>query len=327
MRKQSLVAVAAGVLGALLLVAAWRGSYLGLVLGMMFSPLPLAMAALGLGLPALPLAIVGGAVTVAVLTDSFALTALYLVIDAAPVAILTRIGLVAEKQALGVPEETSGSPAPLGGAVLGIAVVGLALTAVLAMVAGLAAFPAGPDGLEAGLREQLGELMTQIQTARGGAEVATDAMAKAMARVLPGAAAWNWAFRALISTVLAQNFLARDGFARWPTPAYRTLAVPGWYIGVFWVAAIAAWVAPGDAGFIVANAVAAMSLPLVLQGLAVVHTAIAWFGYGRLALIAFYCVALVAAGAAVALIVMLGVAEHFLQIRARRFGRPRDGGT
>jgi hypothetical protein len=323
MRTQTLVAVAAGVLGALLLVAAWRGSFLGIVLGMMFSPVPLAMAALGLGLAYLPLAIVSGVVTVTVLTGSFALSTLYLVIDAAPVAILTRIALVAERQAQVNPD----SPAPLGGAVLGYAVVSLALAAVLVMAAGLAAFPAGPGGLEAGLRDRLVELMAQIQAARGGAEVATDVMVKSMARVLPGAAAWNWAFRALISTVLAQRFLARDGFARWPTPAYRTLAVPGWYIGVFWIAAIAAWVAPGDAGFIVANAVAAMSLPLVLQGLAVVHTAIAWFGYGRLALIAFYCVALVAAGAAIALIVMLGVAEHFLQIRARRFGRPRDGGT
>ena len=96
MRRDVLVAVAAGVLGALLLVAAWRGSLVGVFAGLLLSPLPLAMTALGLGLTYLPLAIVSGAVTVAVMTGSFGLAAVYLVVDAAPVAILTRIGLAAQ---------------------------------------------------------------------------------------------------------------------------------------------------------------------------------------------------------------------------------------
>jgi len=201
----------------------------------------------------------------------------------------------------------------------------LAFAAVLAMAAGLVTFPSGPDGLEAALRDRLTELLAQMPTT-SGKEEAKAALAQGLARILPGAAAWNWAFRALISAVLAQRFLARDGFARWPTPAYREIVVPGWYVGVFWVAAIAAWLIPGDTGFIVANAVAALSLPLVLQGLAVVHTAAAAFGYGRMALVAFYGVALVVAGAVIALVVMLGVMEHFFQIRARLWSRTRNGG-
>ncbi len=93
MKRDALIAVAAGVLGALLLVAAWRGSFLGVTLGMMFSPIPLAMTALGLGLRYLPVSVLAGAVAVSAVTGSLALAALYVVVDAAPVAILTRIEL------------------------------------------------------------------------------------------------------------------------------------------------------------------------------------------------------------------------------------------
>lgn len=319
MKRDALIAVAAGVLGALLLVAAWRGSFLGVALGMMFSPMPLAMTALGLGLRYLPVSIFAGAIAVTALTGSFALAALYVVVDAAPVAILMRIDLMAQKRA------TMDPPQGIRGGDLGLVVAILAFAAVLVMAAGLATFPSGPNGMEAALRDRLTELVAQVPNA-GGNDEAKAALTQGLARVLPGAAAWNWAFRALISAVLAQGFLARDGFARWATPAYRTIAVPGWYIGVFWVAAVAAWLMPGDAGYVVANAVAALSLPLVLQGLAVVHVAVASFGYGRMALVAFYGVALVLAGAAIALVVMLGVMEHFFQIRARLVSRPRNGG-
>jgi hypothetical protein len=319
MKRDALIAVAAGVLGALLLVAALRGSFLGVVLGMMFSPMPLAMTALGLGLRFLPVSVLAGAMAVTAVTGSLAMAAVYVVVDAAPVAILTRIALAARKRAELEP------PQRVGGTELGLVVAILATAAVLAMAEGLVTFPSGPDGIEAALRDRLTELLAQMPTTSGG-EQAKATLSQGLARVLPGAAAWNWAFRALISAVLAQGFLARDGFARWLTPAYRTIAVPGWYIGVFWVAAVAAWFMSGDAGYVVANAVAALSLPLVLQGLAVVHVAVASFGYGRVALVAFYGVALVLAGAAVAVVVMLGVMEHFFQIRARLVSRTRNGG-
>ncbi len=313
MRRDLLIAVAAGALGGLLWVAMARSSVLGLILGLMFSPIPLAMTTLGLGLAHLPLAIFSGVVAVAVLTGSFELAALYVVFDAAPVAILTRVGAAAER------ERGAGSPA--GGAVLGQTLAALAFVGVLAMTAALTALPAGPDGLEAILASRLHELVTEVQTTTGSAPAASDAVVATLARVLPGSAAWDWAFRALISAIVAQALLARDGFARWPTPAYRTVAVPGWYIGVFGLAILAAWLAPGDAGFIAANAAVMLSLPLVLQGLAVVHVAIRAFGLGRMGLVGFYGLALMAIAAAPALIVTLGATEHFLQLRSRLMAR------
>ena len=313
MRRELLIAVAAGALGAMLLVAAWRSSVFGVLLGLMFSPIPLAMTALGLGLPYLSLAALSGMITVVVLTDSIALAALYALVDVAPTAILARMGPAIAK----VPE-------PDKGRLLGVAVATLVIAAVLLMVTVLANVPPGTEGIEATLRGRLQQLVAEVGAARGGMD-APETMVAAMARILPGAAAWNWAFRALVSVVLAQALLARDGFARWPTPAYRTIAVPGWYLGVFWVAGVAGWLASGDAGFVATNVAICLSLPLLLQGLAVVHVAMAAFGLGRGALVAFYGFALVAAGAAFALIVVVGVMEHFLQMRNRTM-RPRDGG-
>ncbi|TAL02547.1 MAG: DUF2232 domain-containing protein [Rhodospirillaceae bacterium] len=314
MTRNSMIAAAAGALGGILLVAAWQGSVFGILLGLVFSSVPLMMTVFGFGITFLPVAVAGGAVAVTVLTGSFALTAFYLVFDGLPVAILARIGLAAERLAVAAP---AGTIPRLGGLAIGLPVVWLVIAAVALMGTGFVMFPAGPNGLEAGLIERLDQLVTESGVLRDVPDTARAALVKTMARVMPGAAAWNWSFRAIASAVVGQALLARDRFARWPTPAYRTLAVPGWYVGGFWVATIAALLAPGDIGLIVANAAVVMSLPLVLQGLAVVHCAAARFGFGRMALAAFYGVSLVVAGPALVLIVTLGVMEHFSQMRRR----------
>ena len=321
MKRNSLIAAAAGVLGGVMLVAAWHGSLLGIMLGMMFSPLPLAMTVFGLGLPSLPVAIVGGTIAVTVLTGSVALAAVYLVFDAAPLAILARIGLTAEK----LKAEARETAPLVNGQAIAIPVIALALAGVALVAVGLAMAPAEEGGLEAGLITRLDQLVTESGVLGDMPEATRNQLVESMARALPGAAAWNWILRALASAVLGQALLARDGLARWPTPAYRTVAVPGWYVGVFWAGAVAAWLMPGDAGFVAANMAFVMSLPMVLQGLAVVHCTVAHFGYGRMALVAFYGLTLVMAGPALVMIIALGVIEHFSQMR-RRMAAARNGG-
>jgi hypothetical protein len=319
MTRNTMIAVAAGVLGGMLLVAAWHGSFFGVLLGLVFSPLPLAMTAFGLGLAFLPIAVVAGVVTVTVVTGSVVLGAFYLVFDAAPLLILARIGVAADRAvAAGIPDPV------LGGRTIAIPVVVLVIVAAALAATGLAMFPAGPDGIEAGMVARVGQLVKESGRLNELPETARAAFVSTLVRVMPGAAAWNWCFRALASAAVGQALLARDGFNRWPTPAYRTLAVPGWYVGVFWLAVVAGWLAPGDIGFVVANVAIVMSLPLILQGLAVVHCAAARFGYGRFALVGFYVVTLAIAGPALVLIVALGVMEHFSQLR-RRMAVPNGG--
>lgn len=307
----------------MLLVAALRQSVLGVMVGTMLSPLPLAMVAFGLGGSFLPLAVVSGAVTVAVITGAFPLAIVYLAVDAAPVVVLSRLGLVAAA----APDR------PVPGPDLGRTVCWLVLAASAAVIAGLVMVSAGPDGIEAVLRARIDEVLAAVPangtaaTAPGGLDLAAarGEMIKAVAKLLPGLAAWDWCLRALISAGLAQLMLTRMKIALWPSPAYRAFAAPQWLFALFGVAAVAAVALKDDAGFIAGNAAAILSLPLVLQGLAVVHSAARLVKYRLVWLVIFYVLALVAADLSSVLLVGLGVMDQFLQIRGRYLAR-RTGG-
>ena len=332
MIRPSTIAVVAGALGALLLVAALRQSVLGVLVGAMLSPLPLAMVAFGLGGALLPLAIVSGAVTVMVVTGSFPLATAYLALDAAPVAVLSRLGLAAMLK--------GGTPLP--GSDVGRTVSWLVLAAVAAVVTGLAmasmGSAAGSDGIEAALKAQLDQFLAAATpseaTAPGSADFAAARaeMARQVAGLLPGAAAWNWCSRAILSAGLGQLMLTKMSLAMWPTPDYRGFEAPKWFFALFGAAAIAAMGLRNDAGFIAGNAATILSLPLVLQGLAVVHSAAAGTKQRLIWLAAFYVGALVTASISWTLmigcwglLVGLGAMDSFLQIRARYLTRASGG--
>lgn len=311
----------------MLLVAALRQSVLGVLIGAMLSPLPLVMVVFCLGVSHLPVAVVAGAISVAVMTGSFPLAAVYLAIDAAPVAVLSRLGLAAA---------TTGG-APVAGFALGRTVSALVLAAFAAVVVGLAMISAGPDGLEATLRSRLETMLPALPAAPaadaagnlngGGFDLAAtrSEMIRAMAGFLPGAAAWDWCLRAIISAGLGQMLLTRMKLAVWPTPDYRGFAAPQWFFALFGVTAIAAALLRDDAGFIAGNAAAILSLPLILQGLAVVHTAAAQTKQRLIWLLGFYVFALVMASVALVALAGLGVMDGFLHIRTRYLAR-RNGG-
>ena len=316
MTRASAIAVVAGALGGALLIAALRQSFLGVLLGAMLSPLPLAMTAFGLGGAFLPVAVVGGTVTVAVLSGSFAFAVVYLVVDAAPAVVLSRLGLAAAK---------ADPHTPASGEALARTVCGLALGAVAIVVGGLFLLPIGPDGIEAAVRARLDEVLTAVPIdPAAGAELtkARAQVVEAMAAVLPGAVGWNWCLRALISAALAQTMLTRMGLALWPTPAYRGFEVQRWFFLLFAGVSVAALVLEGDAGFIAGNAAAVLSLPLLLQGLAVAHSGAKAVRQGPALLVLFYIVTLVTVPASLVLLIGLAVADHVLQLRGR-FAGPR----
>lgn len=313
MTRASAIAVVAGALGAVLLVAAMRQSLFGVMLGAMLSPLPLAMAVLGFGVNFLPVAIVSGAISVMVLTGSVALAAVYLFMDAAPVALLSRLR----------GAERDGSA--ISGAAIGKSVCWLVASAAFVLIAGLAFMPAGPDGIAATLREQLGEVLatgTAVSIMAPGGEITAEAreqMLKLLASVLPAAVAVHWCLRTILSTGLAQIVLARMELTQGLAPDYRQFAVPTWFIAPAGVFIALAWVGSGDVGFVAASAAAVLSLPLALQGLAVVHCAAAQSRQRLALLVVFYILALLMASVAVMMLVVVGVVEQFYKIRARYF--------
>jgi len=309
--RASAIAVVAGALGGALLVAALRQSFLGVFLGAMFSPLPLVMTAFGLGGVFLPVAVVSGAVAVAVLSGSFALAVVYLVVDAAPAVVLSRLGLAAAKA------DPKGAAT---GTQLARTVCGLALGAVGVVVLGLFLLPAGPEGLEAAVRARLDEVLTAMPVdpaASADLMKARADLVSGLAAVLPGAVGWNWCLRALVSALLAQTILTRMGLALWPTPAYREFEVGRWFFLLFAGVSTAALVLKGDAGFVAGNAAAVLSLPLLLHGLAVAHSGARAVRQGPVLLVLFYIVTVITVPASFVLLIGLAVADHVLQLRAR----------
>jgi hypothetical protein len=317
MNRVALLAVAAGVFGATLLVAAMSGSVLGVAFGLLLSPLPLAMAVLGLGPVALPVAVVGGATTMMVLTGTFVGPLVYVVNDALPVAILLRQARV------GGPSPGS----PPGSVNIGAATAWLAVIGVGVMVAVLAAVPTDPDGLEATLRVGIEKLIAEVIKAQGEQPDLTQAAEafKASVAIMPGAAGWNWCLRAIVSAVIAQAALTRMGYAGLATPAYRGFAVPAWFIAAFWATAATAWAAPGDIGYVATNAAGVLCLPLLLQGLAVVHCGIGRIENAGFWLVGFYVLALLTAALSFVVLVTLGVVDHFLKLRQRMTAPPQGG--
>ena len=315
MNRVALLAVAAGVFGGTLLVAAIKGSILGVAFGVMFSALPLAMAVLALGPAALPVAVMGGAVTVTILTGSFVGPVVYFLNDVLPIAVLMRWA------------QTTQGNERVGGSALGISLTCLGLAAVALMVFVLAMMPLGPDGLEATLKTGVEKALAEVVKANGGAPQVVDAAAtlQASAAVLPGAAGWNWCLRAIVSAALAQAMLSRLGHALQPAPAYRHMAVPSWFIAVFWAIGAVAWFAPGDAGFVARNAAAVLCLPLLLQGLTVVHSGIGRMEKASFWLVGFYVMALLTAALSFVVLVSLGVVDHFLKLRERMTAPPQGG--
>ena len=314
MTRTSAIAVVAGALGGALLIAALRQSFLGVLLGAMLSPLPLAMTAFGLGGFFLPLAVVGGTVTVAILSGSFAFAVVYLILDAAPAVVLSRIGLAAAK---------ADPKAPVSGKALARTVCGLAIGAVVLIVGGLLLLPTGPEGIQAAVSARLDEVLTAVPVdPAAGAELVKNRaqIIEAMAAVLPGAAGWNWCLRALISAALAQTMLTRMGLALWPTPAYRAFDLQRWFFLLFAGTAAAALVLQGDAGYVAGNAAAVLCFPLLLHGLAVAHGFAGTMRQGPVLLVLFYIVTLLTIPASFVLLIGLAVADHVLQLRARLGG-------
>jgi len=183
----------------------------------------------------------------------------------------------------------------------------------------------GPEGIEATLRGQLDEVLATgaaatIMAPDGEftAETRTQ-MLKLLAAVLPAAIAVHWCLRAALSTGLAQISLARMQLTRGLAPDYRGFVVPVWFVAPTGALIAFAWAGDGDIGFVAASAAAVLSLPLALQGLAVVHCAAAQSRQRFMLLVVFYILALLMASVAVVMLVTIGVVEQFYKIRARHF--------
>lgn len=193
----------------------------------------------------------------------------------------------------------------------------LAVYASLVYLAALAGHGFRLDGLTDGIREAV-----KAALGAGGGRPTPQAedLAAAVARFFPGIFGAWWVVMMMGNATLAQLIAAAAGRARRQTPAWSAFRTPE-YLPVLLVAAtLPAAVLGEPSGLAFAGLAMILGVPLLCQGLAVIHATSRGLRLRRLALGACYASMLVwpVAPLAFALLAALGTVDHAGRFREAR---------
>jgi hypothetical protein len=297
------IAVACGIIGACLYLAVMLGTSSGLVFVYM-TQLPLFLAGLWLGSGAAALAGLTGTLVLLAASDLLG-AAVFAAVNAVPVVVLVRQALLAQRRSDGTTLWY-----PLG--MLTGWLTGLALTGI---VGALLLF-GGPDGLQSALASVVGEVLDRL--ARNPLPN-RDQAAAWVAMVIPGVVAASWMMMVVANAALAQGVLTRFGRNWRPSPDLAELDLPLWIPAALGIA-VAAMLVGGAPRFVGLNILIALSVPLCLAGLAVLHAAARRLAHPAMALAGFYVLAGLFGWPFLA-VAVLGLLESWLGLR-HRFASP-----
>ncbi|MBO1075721.1 DUF2232 domain-containing protein [Roseomonas marmotae] len=286
-----LAGAAAGLVSALAAIWTFRGLPLGSIL-FWFVPLPLFLAGLGFGLPSLLIAL--AAAGLALLVDSASMTPLmvYLGTFGVPAVLLLGAGLRGLTQ--------GGGHVALG---LPLTLLGLWPAAIVLLAAMLL------SGLEGGLEQWLLGAVELALTRMGVEDPGT--LAVQIVRLQAAALAVWLAFVLVANAAIAQRLLQRQGLGPVPAIRWHTARLPRWYPALPAVAALG-WLLADPA-----NALTPLSLclvltvPLLLQGLAVLHTRLRPAKARAPILVLAYTLLLVFSLPGAIILVVLGLVDQF----------------
>ena len=291
MSKASLLALAGGVVSALLYLSLTTGSPGALVLAY-FSQAPLFLVGLGLGVAPAAIACGVALVSLAAATE-YATAGLFLVLTALPVLYVVRQALLSRQRADGGVEWY-----PSGLILGGLTVYGLALLLAVIVYYG-------------GAIEQVSlSYLTQLAQISGGA---LSPRAEALARYIPGTVLASALLMAVVNGALAQGALVRMGHPRRPSPIWREVSLPRWLAPVL-AAAVVAALLPDDIGTIGVNAAVIAALPFMLVGLAVLHAVSQRWPARGLALGLVYVTTIILGWPAI-VVAALGVVDQWVPLR------------
>lgn len=295
-----------------LAAAASAALYLSLTLGVLGAPflayfvqLPLLFIGLSLGLASASLAGLGSLGIVILFGGSIA-ALVFLVVQLGPSLLTIRQALL-NRQADEGRVEWYPPGLILGHLVLYAGVVmvlvllwvwsatGSIETAFLAAIAQVSAQLAGNDGPAMAIGQQIADY----------------------AAIVPGVVAVSWVLMTVVNAAIAQLLALRGGQARRPSFVFAELWLPAWCGPVLAVAVMASLVAAGDLAFFAQGLAVLFAVPYLMQGLAVIHAAVARLPAKRLALAGFYLVLLLFSWPLVVGVVLLGLLEDWAQFRRR----------
>ncbi len=308
MNRQLGLALAAGLLSALLFLSLAKGIALGALLSYV-APLPLIMAGLALGTRAAIVAGLAAMAAVALVTGGF---------SALPYAISAVVpAVVVANRALLRHDADDGSVHwyPPGLVLAWLTAAGLAL-----MLCGSALLIGTPEGVEGSVSKLLGAALDLM-----AADLPADRRAVVIglwAPLFPALVVGSWLLMTVLNACGAQGLLARLGRARRPSPDYRELWLPDWLAIGLVVTAVLAILAGGDVAYVAASAAAVLLIPFGFLGLAVIHRWARGRSNPGLVLVAVYGLLFLVFGFAAPAVAGLGLARFWTM----RFRRHESGG-
>jgi hypothetical protein len=142
------------------------------------------------------------------------------------------------------------------------------------------------------------------------------------AKIAPAILGWTWMIVTIISLVAAQKILQKQNW-NLRTPFVMTeIHLPSWFVFVLAAMGLMGYFAPSPFNYYGQNIAFILGMPLVLSGIAVIHTAAARSKYSTAILTAFYIVLSVFVFI-LPIIALLGVCDQLFQLRDRfRHAKP-----
>ena len=134
------------------------------------------------------------------------------------------------------------------------------------------------------------------------------------ASFIPGILIVSWMLQYLVNGIFVQIALVRIGNPIRPRLKLRNIELPRWMMVLFIVSSILGVIFGGDVGFLARNIAFISAIGFFFTGLSVFHSVVESFSYRTLCLIVFY-LCLFLSSWVIGLMVILGLAEHWLQLR------------
>jgi hypothetical protein len=305
-----LVGIGAGLAAALMFVSPIGGTALAFPLFILCG-LPVAIAGLGWSpLAAVVAAAVAGAALAFIGIEA---SAIFLLLFGAPVAWLVRLAMLSRA---GAPDEPAGATQwfPLGRILLHAALAAAAGIILVGMIIGF-----DPDSLAADMAQTLADwLATAPELGPAPTPADIQPFVRLNIAVMPATVTAMLVVALVFNLWLAARIAAASGRLLRPRERLWTASLPASAVIGLVVAAVVAFV-PGPIGYAAGAVAGALAAACALIGLAVIHALTVGTNLRVLVLVGTY-VGLVFLGFPILLIALLGLAESFLHLRARRFG-------
>jgi hypothetical protein len=319
----NLIGIGAGLVAAALFASLANNSMLAAML-FYLTPLPILLAGIGWGARAAQIAFATATLLVAIVLTLTTAVAFALCVGLPGVLLSHLLLLRRQHPALGAggASRAGASPAvewyPLGRIIAWASLMAGGLVAL-----GLILLGGDGEGYRHAVRGMFDETaLKQLQTLLGAdfTQEQLDRFAERFARyVLPAFAAAFWLLIMLANLWLAAKSASISGQLARPVPSFAELDYPPWLLGAFALAAGLSF-ASGLAGLTGTAFAGALACAYLILGLAVVH-GIAAGSQLKLLMLGLLYTGLFLTPWVAPILVLVGVAEPFLQLRRRAIGR------